>query len=87
VRAIVRNEDAILTVSSLVPESLQLGAVALSLPAVVNRNGVARVVSISLSPSEQEPPTAATETLMRHLASIAGGSKTESANFEAGRWR
>jgi L-lactate dehydrogenase len=39
VRAILRDEDAVLTVSSLVPQSMQLGEVSLSLPAIINRDG------------------------------------------------
>jgi L-lactate dehydrogenase len=46
VRAILRNENAVLTLSSLVPEFTGLGEVSLSLPAIINRNGVARVLSI-----------------------------------------
>jgi L-lactate dehydrogenase len=53
VRAIVRNENAVMTVSCLIPKSLALGEVSLSLPAVINRDGVARVLPISLNPSER----------------------------------
>jgi len=53
VQAILRDETAILTVSSVVPRSMELGDVSLSLPAVINRDGIARVLSIPLSPSER----------------------------------
>ena len=39
VTAILRDEHAVLTVSTLAPESMQLGQVSLSLPAVLNRAG------------------------------------------------
>jgi L-lactate dehydrogenase len=79
VRAIVCDENAILTVSCLVPEALQLGKVALSLPAVLNRDGVARVVSISLSPSEREALEASAETLKLHIASVDRSRKETAA--------
>lgn len=54
VGAILRNEHAVLTVSSLVPARMELGDVFLSLPVILNRSGVARVLSIPLSPSERQ---------------------------------
>jgi L-lactate dehydrogenase len=52
-RAILRDERAILTVSSRAPESMQLGEVALSLPSIVDRHGIMRVLPVALSRSEQ----------------------------------
>jgi len=46
--AILRDEDAVLTVSNVVPEWMGLGSVSLSLPSVVNRAGIARVLPIAL---------------------------------------
>jgi L-lactate dehydrogenase len=68
VRAILRNEHAVLTVSSLVPASLQLGAVSLSLPAIINRYGVARVLPISLNPSERKALEDSAEILKGYIA-------------------
>jgi L-lactate dehydrogenase len=68
VRAILRNEYAALTVSSRAPESLQLGEVSLSLPAIINRDGVARVLPISLSPSERKARENSAEILKRQIA-------------------
>src|ERR1700730_286901 len=48
VGAILRDEHAVLTVSSLVPGSMGLGEVALSLPTIIARDGVARVLPIPL---------------------------------------
>jgi L-lactate dehydrogenase len=72
VRAILRDEHAVLTVSSLVPESLQLGEVALSLPAIVDRDGVARVLPTSLNPSERKALEASAEILKGHIAGMLG---------------
>ncbi|HVR26623.1 MAG TPA: L-lactate dehydrogenase [Candidatus Polarisedimenticolia bacterium] len=52
IRAILHHERAILTVSSRVPESMQLGDVALSLPSV-DRHGIARVLPVALNRSER----------------------------------
>jgi L-lactate dehydrogenase len=72
VRAILRNEDAVLTVSSLAPASLQLGEVWLSLPAVINRDGVARVLPISLSLSERRDLEVSAEIIKRHMTRVGG---------------
>lgn len=67
VRAILRDERAVLTVSSRVPESLQLGDVSLSLPAIVSEEGISRVLDIPLNPSEHKALQASAETLKRYL--------------------
>jgi L-lactate dehydrogenase len=72
VRAILRDEQAVLTVSSLVPQSLGLGEVFLSLPAIVNREGVARVLSIPLNRSEQEALEASAGAVKQHIAALDG---------------
>jgi L-lactate dehydrogenase len=72
VRAILRDENAVLTVSSLVPESMQLGEVSLSLPAIINRDGIARVLSIPLNASERKALEASAETLKRHIGLLDG---------------
>jgi L-lactate dehydrogenase len=51
-RAILRDERTILTVSTRVPESMQLGEVSLSLPSIVDRHGIARVLPVALNSSE-----------------------------------
>jgi L-lactate dehydrogenase len=70
VRAILRDERSILTVSSRVPESMQLGDVSLSLPAIVSRDGIARVLEIPLNVSEQKSLQASAEVLRGHIASL-----------------
>jgi L-lactate dehydrogenase len=80
VRAILRNENAVMTVSCPVPESLGLGEVSLSLPAVINREGVARVLPISLNPSERKALEISAEVLRQHIAKI-DGSKMAAGQF------
>jgi L-lactate dehydrogenase len=53
VRAILLDENLVFTVSSVVPRSLQLGPVALSLPTIINRDGIDHVLSIPLNASEE----------------------------------
>lgn len=76
VGAILRNEHAVLTVSSLAPESMHLGEVSLSLPAIINRDGVARVLSVSLDAAERKALEASAEILKRYIA-ILDGSKSD----------
>ncbi|RZU43594.1 L-lactate dehydrogenase [Edaphobacter modestus] len=68
--AILRDEHAVLTVSSLVPESMGLGEVSLSLPTIITRDGVARVVSIPLDVSERHALEASAETLKQYIAAL-----------------
>ena len=72
VSAILRDEHAVLTVSSLAPESAGLGTVCLSLPAIINREGVARVLAIQLNQSEREALNASAEILRQHIAMLDG---------------
>lgn len=70
IRAILRDEHAILTVSSRVPESMQLGEVSLSLPSIVDRHGVARVLPVALNSSERRALEASAEVVRGHIASL-----------------
>jgi L-lactate dehydrogenase len=71
IRAILRNEDAILTVSNRVPDSLGLGDVTLSLPCIVNRTGIAKVLSVPLNSSEQQALEASAQIVKRNIARLA----------------
>jgi L-lactate dehydrogenase len=71
IRAILRDEDAILTVSSRVPESMELGDVSLSFPSIVNRHGNARVLPVSLNTSERQALEASAEVVRRNVAILA----------------
>ena len=77
VGAILRDEHAVLTVSSLAPDSMGLGEVSLSLPTIITRDGVARVVSIPLSAAERQALEASADTLKQHIAAL----KTSEAAF------
>ena len=70
VGAILRDEHAVLTVSSLAPESMELGEVSLSLPTIITRDGVARVVSVPLDESERQALKASAETLKQYIAAL-----------------
>jgi L-lactate dehydrogenase len=70
VSAILRNEHAVLAVSSLVPESLGLGEVSLSLPSIINRDGVARVLSIPLDQAEKQALHQSADVVKQHIATL-----------------
>ena len=53
VEAIIRNENSILTVSSIVEGQYGLSDVCLSLPSVVNSNGLVRIIDIPLNDYEK----------------------------------
>jgi L-lactate dehydrogenase len=76
VGAILRDEHALLTVSSLAPESMGLGEVSLSLPTIITRDGVARVVSIPLDASERHALEASAETLKQYIAVLRTSEAT-----------
>jgi L-lactate dehydrogenase len=70
VRAIVRDERTILTVSSRAPESQQLGEVSLSLPTIIARGGVRDVLSIPLNSREKRALQESAVSLRRHVDSL-----------------
>jgi L-lactate dehydrogenase len=55
---------------------MHLGEVSLSLPAIINRDGVARVLSVSLDAAERKALEASAEILKRYIA-ILDGSKSD----------
>jgi len=71
IRAILRDERAILTVSSRVPEAMQLGEVALSLPSIVDRRGISRVLPVALNRSERGALEASAQVVTGHIASLS----------------
>jgi L-lactate dehydrogenase len=70
VRAILGDERAVLTVSSRVPESMQLGEVSLSLPSIIDRHGIARVLPVALDRSERRALEASAEIVRGQIASL-----------------
>jgi L-lactate dehydrogenase len=70
-RAILRDEHAILTVSSWVPESMQSGEVSLSLPSIVDRHGITRALPVALNSPERRALEASAEVVRGHIASLS----------------
>jgi L-lactate dehydrogenase len=68
--AILRDEHAVLAVSSLVPESIGLGEVALSLASIINRDGVARGLSIPLDPAEKQALHKSADIVKQYIATL-----------------
>ena len=63
--AIIRDEKSILPVSSMQHGEFGISGVSLSIPAIVGRQGVERVVPIDLSPEEKKEPIASADTLKK----------------------
>lgn len=71
VEAIVRDENSILTVSSLVQGKYGLNDICLSLPTVINRGGIARVLELPLSQDEKRALDGSAHIIRDALTSIA----------------
>jgi L-lactate dehydrogenase len=63
VQSILRNQNRVLTVSALMQGYAGIEDVCLSLPAVVNSQGVTRILNLSLTPTEQEQLQYSAQTL------------------------
>jgi L-lactate dehydrogenase len=81
VRAILRDENSVLTVSSVVPESVQLGEVSLSLPTIINRDGVARVLSVPLNVSERQALEVSAQVIKRSIATLREEDRWEGKDY------
>ena len=71
IRAILRDEQVILTVSSFVPTSMHLGQVSLSLPSIIDRQGVARVLPVALNNSERVALEASAQAVKRGIGALS----------------
>ncbi|MGB8646715.1 MAG: L-lactate dehydrogenase [Anaerolineae bacterium] len=71
VHAIVRNENSVLSVSSLVQGMYGLNGVCLSLPTIVNRKGIERVLQLPLSEGEQRGLEASARVIQDAIESLA----------------
>jgi L-lactate dehydrogenase len=69
-RAIIRNENSILPVSTLIADYYGISDVCISIPAIVNLNGVEQYVKIDLSDEEQELFKHSADTLKKFIKSI-----------------
>jgi len=70
VQAILRNQNRIFTVSTMINGIHDIQDVCLSLPAVVNRHGVTRVLNISLTSLEQQQLQKSSQVLRQTLAQL-----------------
>ncbi|HEY9691491.1 MAG TPA: L-lactate dehydrogenase [Oculatellaceae cyanobacterium] len=70
VQAILRNQNRILTVSTMINGIHDIQDVCLSLPAVVNRHGVTRVLNISLTSLEQQQLQKSSQVLRQIIAQL-----------------
>jgi L-lactate dehydrogenase len=70
VESILRDENSVLTVSTLVNDYYDISDVCLSIPAIVNRNGISKTLSIGLEESEVEKLQASANVLKEVINSI-----------------
>lgn len=70
VQAILRDQQRVLTVSCLIPGLYGIEDVYLSLPAVVDRQGVGRIVQLALSPLEEQQLKQSAQVLRQAIEEI-----------------
>jgi len=70
VESILRDENSVLTVSTLVNDYYDINDVCLSVPVIVNRNGIFRTLSIGLDESEVEKLQASANILKEVINTI-----------------
>jgi L-lactate dehydrogenase len=70
VSAILRDEHAVFTVSNLAPAQMNLGNVCLSLPAIITRNGIDRVLPVCLNDEEDIALQKSADILRRQLQTL-----------------
>lgn len=70
VQAILRNQNRVLTVSTLIENFHGINDVCLSLPAVVQCQGVSKVLNLSLSPNELEQLQQSSQVLRRTIEQL-----------------
>ncbi len=71
VEAILRNQSTVLSISHLVEDYYGISDVCLSLPALINRGGVQRVLRIELSEPEADQLRHSADVLKRTLARLS----------------
>ncbi|MFZ5987165.1 MAG: L-lactate dehydrogenase [Bacillota bacterium] len=70
VEAILKNQNSIITVSSVINGSYGISDVALSLPSIVNSNGIERIFEISLEEEEYKKLHLAAEKLKETIKAL-----------------
>ncbi len=71
IEAIVRDESSVLTVSSMVQGKYALANVCTSLPCVINRNGIARILELPLDEWERRALKNSADVIRQAIVSIA----------------
>ena len=71
VEAIVRNQNTVLPVSSLVTDYYGISDICLSLPAVVNRSGIERIIPLQLDDAEAVAIRHSADVLKQTLAKLS----------------
>jgi L-lactate dehydrogenase len=61
--AIMRDEHSILTISSILEGQYGLSDVAISVPTVIDRNGINRIIEVPINELEQQQLTHSANTL------------------------
>jgi L-lactate dehydrogenase len=70
VESILRNENAILTVSSLIRDYYGISGVCLSVPSIINREGIAGILRLPLEESEVKALHKSAEVLKKAINSL-----------------
>jgi L-lactate dehydrogenase len=73
VGAVLRNEHSVLTVSTMLSGDYGLEDVCLSVPCIVSRNGVERVITAKLTDEESQALRRSANTLKETLAALETG--------------
>ena len=71
IRAILRNERAVLTVSGVVPRRMGLGELCLSLPTILDRRGINDVVAPTMDSDENRALKRSAHILKQQIASLS----------------
>jgi L-lactate dehydrogenase len=77
--AIMRDEHTVLPVSTMLKGQYGISDVYLSLPCVVGRRGVERIIELPLDEEERAGLRASAEVLRRSLMSLRSGGVTAAA--------
>jgi L-lactate dehydrogenase len=72
IRAILRDERAVLTVSSVVPRRMGLGELCLSLPTILDRRGINDVVAPTMASHENRALKRSAHILKQHIETVPG---------------
>ena len=68
--AIMRDENRILTISTLLPKEMEFGGVCLSVPTILNANGVSRLVPQRMEGEEKKQFETSVEAVSQSIQSI-----------------